>query len=550
MTEQRQADACALETTDTARQIKRRGLIAGAAALAAGVLAATAQRSSVAAFSFAGTYSANANGYNGSQDSQLDGLQGYTKGANLAGVFGRNNDTNGLGVFGIGTNGIGVFGQSSNGPGISGHSESSIGTYGESEHGQGILGLAKETTPNASVTTTGVTGKSLTDAGTFGWNTWYTPTNGTLPGNAVGLYGLGNSGLGVSGKSSYSGGVLGVTYSSNTPAVTGASYLPGTSNGGTAPGVYGNSGSNYGVYGNSASSYGVIGTSASSHGVVGGSGSAGTAGIYGYPSVSGAYAGIFAGPVSITGAVNVTGGTQINVPVTGANNHGIVAYGQTSGYGGVYGVGNAAGSVGIYGDVISGAYAGYFHGALAVTGAKAAVVPHPDGSHRTLYCVESPEAWFEDFGEGTLAAGAATVTLDPDFAAVVDTSKLYIFLTPLYAGGNGLAVTQRSATGFTVAEGGQGKSSGGFAYRVVAKRKDIPSPRLAKVTLPTIAVAAAPPSPPAFRAIPTTPAVPTIPVVPHHGDEDAITSKPTGSLPVESQMVATDDSMLLRTTRL
>ena len=58
-----------------------------------------------------------------------------------------------------------------------------------------------------------------------------------------------------------------------------------------------------------------------------------------------------------------------------------------------------------------------------VSGTKSAAVPHPDGTHRLLYCVESPEAWFEDFGEGTITAGKADVKLDPDFAAVVDTSQ-------------------------------------------------------------------------------------------------------------------------------
>ncbi len=65
----------------------------------------------------------------------------------------------------------------------------------------------------------------------------------------------------------------------------------------------------------------------------------------------------------------------------------------------------------------------YVQGNFQVSGAKSAAVPHPDGTHRLLYCVESPEAWFEDFGTGTITAGKAEVTLDPDFAAVVDTAS-------------------------------------------------------------------------------------------------------------------------------
>ena len=36
-------------------------------------------------------------------------------------------------------------------------------------------------------------------------------------------------------------------------------------------------------------------------------------------------------------------------------------------------------------------------GGLIVTGTKSAVVDHPDGSHRLLYCLEAPEAWSEDW---------------------------------------------------------------------------------------------------------------------------------------------------------
>ena len=63
-------------------------------------------------------------------------------------------------------------------------------------------------------------------------------------------------------------------------------------------------------------------------------------------------------------------------------------------------------------------------GLTIVGGIKSAAVPHPDGSHRQLYCMESPENWFEDFGNVS------------------------------------------------------------FAYRVVAKRKDVIADRLATVALP------------------------------------------------------------------
>jgi len=125
MSEERQADAHALETTDTTQRIKRRGLIAGAAALVAAML--TKQERHVGAFSGTTTFAIAANGYNGSQDNLNDGIQGYTTGANWAGVFGRNNDANGTGVFGRTTTGGGVFEGCANGAEVSGHAESETG---------------------------------------------------------------------------------------------------------------------------------------------------------------------------------------------------------------------------------------------------------------------------------------------------------------------------------------------------------------------------------------------------------------------------------------
>lgn len=135
-----------------------------------------------------------------------------------------------------------------------------------------------------------------------------------------------------------------------------------------------------------------------------------------------------------------------------------------------------------YGDV-------FIHGKITVQGSKSAAVRHPDGSHRRLYCTESPESWFEDFGQGNLANGNAEVSLDPEFAALVHSESYQVFLTE-YGDSNGLYVSTRTSTSFTVRERGGGASRIEFGYRLVSKRKDIRAPRLEKVTIPT------PPSPP------------------------------------------------------
>ena len=156
---------------------------------------------------------------------------------------------------------------------------------------------------------------------------------------------------------------------------------------------------------------------------------------------------------------------------------------------------------GVRGSIPAGAtgLAGVFDGDVTVNGAlrvygspKSAAVKHPnDNTYRLLYCVESPESWFEDFGEGTLAGNKADITLDPDFAALVHVDDYHVFVTA--HGPQHLHIAQQSATGFSVvattiggAAGGPKPAEGGgtFAWRVVAKRKDIAGERLAKVAPP------------------------------------------------------------------
>lgn len=380
------------DDTDTVPQrLKRRGLIAGAAALVAGALArqsattvaATngqnlviggAGQSATTPTGLVGAIAGNitfvaTNNYGGQgTDALTAGVGGYADGANNPGVIGRNNAGNGVGVQGEAPNGNGVFGHSSGG-------------------GNGVSGLSA-------------------------------------------------SGFGVVGQST----------------------------------------NNHSVYGISTGAYlaGVLGTTTSASGY----------GVWGY-AANGGYAGVFSGMTSVSAAAG----------------HTLIGYGNSPNAAGILGVGNGANTIGLYGSQASGMYAGYFAGKVvvggdfAVTGSKSAAVPHPDGSHRLLYCVEAPEAWFEDFGEGTVANGKAMVALDPDFAALVETKQYYVFLTE-QGDHNALFVTNRTATGFEVHAKGAPTAGGAFHYRVVAKRKDIAAPRLAKVDVADPAKALPVPPPP------------------------------------------------------
>ena len=360
------------------RSLRRRGLIAGAAALVATAIAA---QPIAATGPLVGTNSM----WSGASDANLDGVQGYTTGASNAGLFGRNNTLNGVGVAGAAPSGIGVAGSSGNGPGVSGVSTGGPGSVGVS-----------------------------------------------------------STGYGVSGVSTSGPGSMGV----------------------------------------SSTSYGVLGISTATGGI----------GLVAYSTVSGTAA-AFSGPVTVNGTHSVS-------PAAGGG-HGVVSYTSTSGYYAMVGQGLSAGTHGLYASSGAGGTAGVFsgnvvvYGNFAVTGSKNAAVPHPDGSHRLVYSSEAPEPWFEDFGTATLTAGKASVTLDPDFAAVAVTSGYHVFLTP-YGDCGGLIVTNRTATGFTVQEGKGGTSTLSFSWRVAARRKDIAGNRFAPFTLP---VSGAVPAPPAALAL-------------------------------------------------
>jgi hypothetical protein len=138
---------------------------------------------------------------------------------------------------------------------------------------------------------------------------------------------------------------------------------------------------------------------------------------------------------------------------------------------------------------VSNGYAGYFSGRVMITdslivlGGKSAAVKVDDGEYRLLYSQESPENWFEDFGEGRLINGKRMIQIDPLFAQTVNTSvKYHVFLTPLDEPLT-LAVANRTATSFEVI--GPAGANISFSYRIVVKRKGYENIRLAKMGGPT-----------------------------------------------------------------
>jgi hypothetical protein len=91
----------------------------------------------------------------------------------------------------------------------------------------------------------------------------------------------------------------------------------------------------------------------------------------------------------------------------------------------------------------------------------------------------------------TVTDGTATVQLDPDFAAIVDTSEYHVFLTSndpvcLYVAAKDAASFQiRAAPGIGgVTDETAGTVTASCSYRVVARRVDVPGRRLEEIVLP------------------------------------------------------------------
>jgi hypothetical protein len=359
-------------------------------------------------------------------------------GSGSNGVLGQTGGTTGSGVVGIATshslstNQNGVIGQTAgSGSGVAGFATNTgggIGVYGQAANFAGVFGN--------DFATTGYT------SGVFGQSANPTGTGVSGSGPATGVYGDSPNGSGVYGQSVGWVGVGGqASATSGTPA--------------------------YGVWGNSLSSDGVAiagfadATSGSTIGIYGTDASSGGAGISGYASsASGGTAGVIGQVLSPNG----TAGVFINNAGQGLILQGISA-GNT-----VFTV-DASGNLNISGN-------------LVVNGTKSSTAKLQDGHEVTLYAVESPENWFEDFGNAELKNGTAWIPLESSFAQAANANVPYhVFLTP-NGDSAGIYVSRKTATGFEVREHGGGISTVGFDYRIVARRRGYESLRMAEVSRP------------------------------------------------------------------
>lgn len=398
--------------------------------------------------------------------------------------------------------------------------------YGDNSSSGFVFGGYFETSTNGTGYHVGALGagfgSSASTRGTEG-DAWATSTS-----DAMGIFGWGDNtssgnayGGWFNGTSSGTGAHYGV-YSQATTATSSAAY-------GSYSSAYSSNGYAYGSYGyanNTSTGFaygGLFETTESGTGmhtgvvaIARGSSSWQTYGISsfadntstgdaigGYFEVSnwgsGVHYGIKAASYGSTnGSVYGTYGEAISPSNATGNLYGAYGKAYTLGSGSTYGgyfIADSAGSgtgYGIYAQASVVYWAGWFQGDLGVShnlyvyGSKSAAVKVNSGEYHAMYSQESPENWFEDFGEGQLVNGKVHIDLDPLFQQTVTINSLNSMKVFVQLEGdcNGVFVT-KGTTGFDVTELKGGASSVAFSYRVVAKRKGYENMRLDRMKGPS-----------------------------------------------------------------
>lgn len=230
------------------------------------------------------------------------------------------------------------------------------------------------------------------------------------------------------------------------------------------PGIFGAS--------SSATGTGIVGLGnnlATYYTLTGGSGGAFTssnAGVYGFGSVAAANGGVFVG--NNTTASILVGG--VGVAATGTTT-GIYGHANNTGnntWGGYFNNGSATDYAYV------GGRTGFTNYKINGPGTVSTIVRDTNNQLVNLYCPESPEVLFQDFGQGQLINGRAQITLDPNFTKNIAVNEQHPLRVIIQLEGdcNGVYVANKTATGFEVIELQGGTSTVNFTWFVTANRAD------------------------------------------------------------------------------
>ena len=176
------------------------------------------------------------------------------------------------------------------------------------------------------------------------------------------------------------------------------------------------------------------------------------------------------GQVGNSTSVSVDFKGVVGISTNTNNVYGYGGYFQGEWYG-VYG----------YNPTTSSGYGVYYSGNLAGSGTKSCIMKTSQGP-RALYCVESPENYFEDYGTASMTNGRAVINIDPLFMETITTDnnnpyKVFIQVTDEIQ--NQVHIIKHD-TYFEVVENNNGTSNAAFDWRLVAKRKGFENLRLAE----------------------------------------------------------------------
>jgi len=108
------------------------------------------------------------------------------------------------------------------------------------------------------------------------------------------------------------------------------------------------------------------------------------------------------------------------------------------------------------------------------TNSVSEIIPTPNHGRITMTCPESPEYWYIDYGSVQMVDGKAHVDLDPilaDICVIDDENPIKVICQPNMPYCNGVAVINKSATGFDIVEMNGGTNSGEIDFQIVAKPK-------------------------------------------------------------------------------
>jgi hypothetical protein len=363
------------------------------------------------------------------------GVYGDAAGDGDIGVWGEDDAAEAYGLYGTSISGTGVYGYTDNatGEGVYAYNSLGRGTYSYGDTGISAVGIVNGINAYGSfygINDTGYVGDNAEGAG------------------GIQAYGSGYQGIEATG---FSYGVMGFSSSASYGAIyaedDNANAVQAVSSGNIAVNA---AGGTYGLYAtttDATSSYDAV---------------------YGYDA----------------NGEGVVGSSYYKDGIAGYTTYGLTPYFAYNGGGDPFGAdfqgANHLTNRATYIDLYNGTEYKVIGGGVVST-----TVADNNGNQVVLHAPETPEVYFEDYGQGQLVNGKAHIDLDPTIAKNVIINEKHPLRAYIQLEGdcNGVYVTNKTANGFDVVELQHGTSSSTFQWHIVCNRADevMPSGKVSKL---------------------------------------------------------------------